>query len=94
MDKKVAIVSCYFKHNYGSQLQAFATQKILDDMNVENETINIEYNKDFKKGKKKYYMGQIFNLSFIKSKFGMIKLKIDKKLNKNLNISRFGKKLC
>ena len=85
MNKKVGLVTCYFKYNYGSQLQAFATQKILDDMNVENETINIEYNKDFKKGKKKYYMGQIFNLPFIKSKFGMIKLKIDKKLNKNLN---------
>lgn len=31
MDKKVGIVSCYFKHNYGSMLQAYATQKILED---------------------------------------------------------------
>ena len=30
-DKKVAIVSCYFQHNYGSQLQAFATQQMLSD---------------------------------------------------------------
>ena len=28
--KKVAIVSCYFKDNYGSLLQAYATQKILE----------------------------------------------------------------
>ena len=75
--KKVAIVSCYFKHNYGSMLQAYATQKILDNMGLENETINIDENKDFSNGKKKYYMSQVFNFSFIKSKLGMIKLKIE-----------------
>ena len=42
MDKKVGIVSCYFKHNYGSMLQAIATQKILDDWQIPNETINLE----------------------------------------------------
>ena len=84
MKKKVAIVSCYFKHNYGSMLQAYATQKILDDMGIENETINIDENIDFSKGKKKYYISQALNINFIKTKFGMIKLKIDKKLNKRL----------
>ena len=33
--KKVAIVSCYFKKNYGSLLQAYATQKILDKLNIQ-----------------------------------------------------------
>lgn len=84
MNKKVGIVSCYFKHNYGSQLQAYATKKILDDMGIENETINVDENIDFKNGKRKYYMSQIFNFTFIKSKLGMIKLKLDKKLNKQL----------
>ena len=94
MAKKVGIVSCYFKHNYGSMLQAYATQKILDDMNIVNETINIDKNIDFSNGKKKYYMGQVFNFQFIKSKLGMIKLKLDKKINKNLgkNISIRDKK--
>lgn len=94
MAKKVGVVSCYFKHNYGSMLQAYATQKILDDMNIENETINIDKNVDFSNGKKKYYMGQVFNFQFIKSKLGMIKLKLDKKINKNLgkNISIRDKK--
>ena len=82
MAKKVGIVSCYFKHNYGSMLQAYATQKILDDMNIENETINIDKNIDFSNGKKKYYMGQVLNFQFIKSKLRMIKLKLDKKINK------------
>lgn len=82
--KKIGLVSCYFKYNYGSQLQAYATKKILDDMGIENEIINVDNNIDFKKGKKKYYMSQIFNFTFIKSKLGMIKLKFDKKLNKEL----------
>ena len=40
--KKVGIVSCYFQENYGSMLQAYATQKILDDLGYENENINID----------------------------------------------------
>lgn len=82
--KKVAIVSCYFKENYGSMLQAYATQKVLDNNNILNETIDIEKNIDFKNGKKRYYKTQVFNFKFIKTKFGMIKLKIDKKINKKL----------
>ena len=82
--KKVAIVSCYFKKNYGSMLQAYATQKILDNMNIDNETINIESNLDFKKGKRNFYKSQLLNFGFIKSKLGMIKLKLDKKINKQL----------
>lgn len=82
--KKVGIVSCYFKDNYGSMLQAYATKKVLDNNNIPNETIDIGSNKDFKKGKLKYYVTQIFNFSFIKTKFGMIKFKIDKLINKKL----------
>lgn len=87
--KKVGIVSCYFKNNYGSMLQAYATQKILDENNIPNETINIDNNIDFKNGKRKYYLSQVFNFNFINSKFGMIKLKLDKKFNKKIgkNIS-------
>ena len=65
-------------------LQAYASKKILDNNKIPNETIAIESNRDFSKGKKKYYLTQIFNFNFIKSKFGMIKLKFDKKINKEL----------
>lgn len=82
--KKIGLVSCYFKDNYGSQLQAYATQKIIEDYGYEVETIDISKNIDFSNGKKKYYLGQVFNYNFIKNKFGMIKLKIDKKINKEL----------
>lgn len=51
MTNKIALVTCYFQPNYGSQLQAFATQKFFDDIHVPNETIMIdglkgEINKD------------------------------------------------
>ncbi len=82
--KKVGIVSCYFKSNYGSVLQAYATQKVLDDACIPNETINVEHNFDFKKGKRKYYIQQITNFHFIKEKMGMVKLKVDKIIDKNL----------
>ena len=42
MAQKIALVTCYFQHNYGSQLQAFATQKFFDDIHVPNETIMID----------------------------------------------------
>ena len=48
--KRVGIVSCYFKHNYGSMLQAYATKKFLDKNNIPNETINVKNLLDFKKG--------------------------------------------
>ena len=84
MSKKVGIVSCYFKNNYGSMLQAYATKKVLDNNGISNETINIDNNVDFKKGKRKYYISQVFNFNFIKSKLGMIKMKLDTKINKKL----------
>lgn len=39
--KKVGLVSCYFIHSYGSMLQAYATQKVLNNLGFENETINV-----------------------------------------------------
>ena len=85
--KKIGIVSCYFKHNYGSVLQAYATQEILNKLEIENETINIDENIDFSLGKKRYYLKQITNIPFLKSKIGMIKLKIDKKINSDLRMN-------
>ena len=89
--KKVGLATCYFKNNYGSKLQAYATQKVLENNNIPCEHIDIKYLDDFKKGKSKYYRSQIFNFKFIFSKIGMLLLKIKRKLiknelSKNLNI--------
>ena len=37
--KKVAIVSCYYVKNYGSMLQAYAVQKMLDNFNLDSENL-------------------------------------------------------
>ena len=91
--KKTFLVTCYFKHNYGSMLQSYATQRFLDLNNIPNETINVSNLKDFSKGKKRFYLSQVFNFKFIKTKFGMAwlkaKSKINRKLKKNINKRAF-----
>lgn len=80
--KKVAIVSCYFMENYGSMLQAYATQKILDDLGIENETICIDgLSNEIKKAKLKYFFNKILELDVVKNKFIVIKHKMCEKVN-------------
>lgn len=56
MSSKIALVTCYFHSNYGSILQAFATQKYFDNIQVPNETIMIDGLKDeIYKAKYKYF---------------------------------------
>ena len=65
--KKIAIVTGYHIKNYGSALQAFATQKMLDDNHIENECIHYE---------KKTTISQIlrvFNKPLLKAKMATIK---------------------
>lgn len=93
--KKVAVVSCYFQPNYGSMLQAYATQEILNIMCVPNETINIEGLKDEIHGAKmKYFKSRMFSPDVIKDKLGYVKLSVFKKINKELgrNVSIRNKK--
>lgn len=82
--KKVAIVSCYFMKNYGSMLQAYATQKILDDFGVENETICIKgLDREIKYRKMKYFASKIFDIDTVRNKWIFIKHSIYKIININ-----------
>lgn len=82
--KKVAIVSCYFQHNYGSMLQALATQMALDKLGIDNETINIEgFRGEIKKAKIKYFLKASFTSDILLSKLGMVKNVIRKKVIKD-----------
>lgn len=84
MGKKVGIVSCYFQHNYGSMLQAYATQMALDKLNVENETIDISgFNHEVKRAKIKYFIKASLTSDILLSKKGMAKSVLKKKLSKN-----------
>lgn len=84
MEKKVAIVSCYFQHNYGSMLQAYATQMALDKMGYENETIDISgFNHEIKKAKIKYFAKASLTSDILLSKMGMAMNVVRRKVSKN-----------
>ena len=82
--KKTAIVSCYFQHNYGSMLQAYATQMALDKLDYENETIDIAgFNQEIKKAKILYFAKASLTSDILISKLGMAKNVLIKKFSKN-----------
>lgn len=83
----VGIASVYYKHNYGSILQAYATQEILDRYGISNETISINKISDnIKKKKIKYFIKASFTSLILKDKWQLIVVKL---LKKN-SFSKFG----
>ena len=82
--KKIAIVSCYNQHNYGSMLQAYATQWALDRLGYENETINISgLKKEIKKSKFFYFIKASLTSDILLSKMGMLKNTLIKRVFHN-----------
>lgn len=82
--KKTAIVSCYFIHNYGSMLQAYATQKLLDKFQIENETINVSgFIGQFRKAQYSYIIKSGLGSGIFKDRLGKAKSLLVKKLLKN-----------
>lgn len=73
-NKKIALVTCYFQPNYGSQLQAYATQLLFDKMGVSNETICIDgLRGEINKAKYKYFLSRIWDVNTVKDKFATVK---------------------
>lgn len=71
--KKTALVTCYFQHNYGSQLQAFATQKFFDSIGVVNETIRVDGLKpEINSRKYRYFLSRILDINTIKDKWATV----------------------
>jgi len=80
--KKIALVTCYFQHNYGSQLQAFATQKICDKLGWPNETIRIDGLKpEINQAKYRYFLSRIWDINTIKDKMATVRKVFAKKTN-------------
>lgn len=72
--KKIALITCYYQPNYGSQLQAYATQLIFDKMGVPNETICIDkIRAEINNAKYKYFIKHILNVNVFRDKLGFIK---------------------
>lgn len=70
--KKTAIVSCYFQHNYGSMLQAYATQMALDKLGYENETIDVSgFLHEIQRAKLLYFAKATLSSDILLSKLGM-----------------------
>lgn len=81
-NKKIGLVSCYFQKNYGSQLQAYATQMIFDKLGLENETIKIDgLLPEINKAKYLYFLSKIFDVCTIKDKMATVRKAFAKKMN-------------
>lgn len=81
--KKIALVTCYFQHNYGSQLQALATQMVCDKLNWPNETVCIDGLKpEINKAKYKYFLSRCLDINTIKDKMATVRKVWAKKTNK------------
>lgn len=81
--RKIALVTCYFQHNYGSQLQALATQMICNKLGIENETICIDGLKpEINRAKYRYFLSRIFDINTIKDKMATVKKQIAKRTNR------------
>lgn len=82
--KKTAIVSCYFIHNYGSMLQAYATQKVLDKLNVENETVNVTgFLKDLRRSQYLYILKSGITSDIFRTRLGKAKNLLEKRFLSN-----------
>jgi hypothetical protein len=82
MKKKIGIVSCYFKRNYGSALQAYATQRVLDELGLDCETIDIRgINGEISKNKMKYYRRNALDLAMYDAKKGFARHVAEQRIN-------------
>lgn len=87
--KHIAIASCYDKYNYGSVLQAYATQLALRELGVEAVTLDKgRLGGAIGKGRRSYYRRNLFNIDLYKAKMGfglfILRRKIDGKLRANV----------
>ena len=90
--KKVGLVTCYFHPNYGSMLQAYATQKILDDWQIPCENIAIDgLRQGIDRAKTRFYLKQWHNPQVFT---GTILRIVGKKVRRSLHRETFGKNLA
>ena len=90
--KRIALVTCYFHPNYGSELQAYATQKIFDAWAIPNETIRIDgLQKELDAAKTRFYLQRAWDPQILTGTIGRIGRK---KLQSLLHKRSFGGKMA
>lgn len=81
-DKKIALVTCYFQRNYGSQLQAYATQMAFDKLELTNETIRIDgLLPEINRAKYRYFLGRVLDSATIRDKMATVRKALARKRN-------------
>ena len=83
MSNKVGLAIVTYTVNYGTFLQAFATQTAVRALGYETEILNINsVIGDVSKARKKYFISQVFNLAELKSYRHTISAIIEKRINR------------
>lgn len=81
-EKIIALVTCYYQKNFGSQLQAFATQEALDKLEVKNETIFFDgLRPEVNRAKMKYFLSRVFDINTVKDKMATVRKFVAAKRN-------------
>ncbi|WP_251212528.1 polysaccharide pyruvyl transferase family protein [Adlercreutzia murintestinalis] len=78
----IAIASCYDKHNYGSVLQAYATQFAIAQLGFDVITLNKDgLTAQLRVNRSRYYRRNILDLSMYRAKKGFVLHRLRKKLD-------------
>lgn len=79
--KPIALVTCYFHHNYGSMLQAYATEMIMQQMHLHYQTIACKAPIDYMEENKAIYIVKKLLIGDWKMRLGKMKIEREKKKN-------------
>lgn len=77
----IGLVTCYFHHNYGSMLQAYATEMIMQQMGLPYQTIACKAPITYMEGNKLLYIAKKLLIGDWKMRLGKIKIEMEKKRN-------------
>lgn len=81
--KPIGLVTCYFHHNYGSMLQAYATEMIMEQLGLPFQTIACKAPIDYMKVNKVLYVIKKLLIADWKMRIGKMKIEHEKKRNPN-----------
>ena len=79
--KPIGLVTCYFHHNYGSMLQAYATEMIMQQMGLPYQTIACKAPINYMVGSKVLYIIKKLMIADWKMRLGKMKIEKEKKNN-------------
>lgn len=83
MQKQIAIASCHDKYNFGSALQAYATEEALRNMGCNVRTINKRgLSSEIGRGRRSYYLEHLFDYELYKAKMGFVNHKLRQRINR------------